>query len=248
MSAGPLLALETSSPKLGVALFAPPNLSIERPITDGAKRGAALALAMQEILASQNLKPKQLGALAVSTGPGSWTGLRIGIAAAKTMAWALGVPLVGVPSFEPLAETALRQAPQGASPRVVLCVRHAYSEGTYAALYKEGPAGAEAVLPECILRANDFPAWLGVYAKEKLILCGEARSVLDLRPQAEAGGWQVLDTLEEVPALAVAQCAWRRLEAGRAWTTKPEIHAAGPLYLRKSDPELKLERRTPVSS
>lgn len=50
----------------------------------------------------------ELDAIAVGIGPGSWTGLRIGITAMKTMAQTLEIPLVGVPSFDPIAQAACR--------------------------------------------------------------------------------------------------------------------------------------------
>jgi hypothetical protein len=53
----------------------------------------------------------------------------------------------------------------------------------------------------------------------------------------------VRDDLDEVPAAALAERAWARLQAGRVWRTAAAIHAAAPLYLRASDPELKLRRK-----
>ncbi|MCW8134008.1 MAG: tRNA (adenosine(37)-N6)-threonylcarbamoyltransferase complex dimerization subunit type 1 TsaB, partial [Planctomycetota bacterium] len=130
----PLLAFETSGRTLGVALWGPGGLILEKRVLEGARHGQALGPVVQEVLALSRKKIGDLSALAVSLGPGSWTGLRIGLAAAKAMAWGAGRTLIGVPSFEALALAALRCQPP-AGEGLLLTVRHAYSEGLYVAFW-----------------------------------------------------------------------------------------------------------------
>src|SRR5438552_13744577 len=106
-----LLALETSGNSLGVALHTDLGIVFEENVIEGMIHGRALAPLMKKALESHNLKPAGLSAVAVSLGPGSWTGLRIGISAAKAFAWAAGIPLVTVPSFEALALEASERRP-----------------------------------------------------------------------------------------------------------------------------------------
>jgi tRNA threonylcarbamoyladenosine biosynthesis protein TsaB len=60
----------------------------------------------KKLCEQQAWKPADLQVIVVSTGPGSYTGLRVGIMTAKTLAYALKIPLIGVPTFESLAWTA----------------------------------------------------------------------------------------------------------------------------------------------
>src|SRR2546430_2217604 len=97
--------------------------------------GRALAPLMDEALKFAGVTPAELAAVAVSIGPGSWTGLRIGISAAKTFAWAAKIPLVAVPSFEALALQASPHHLTTSSPHHVLTLRDARSEGFFCALF-----------------------------------------------------------------------------------------------------------------
>jgi tRNA threonylcarbamoyladenosine biosynthesis protein TsaB len=91
-----------------------------------------------------------IAAVAVSRGPGSFTGLRIGVAAAKGLAFALKVPLFGIPTLELLAAN----APSG---RAAVCaVLDARRGELFAALYEAGPAGPVRVREEEILRPEEL--------------------------------------------------------------------------------------------
>ncbi|MCZ7645712.1 MAG: tRNA (adenosine(37)-N6)-threonylcarbamoyltransferase complex dimerization subunit type 1 TsaB [Planctomycetota bacterium] len=244
---GPLLALESSGRVLGAALWDAGGLRAERRDASGAKHGAALAPLARELLSQAGLKPRELGAVAVSLGPGSWTGLRIGLAAAKALAWGAGVALVGVPSLEALAWSVFRRHAAASGGGVTLAtLRHAYSEGMYAALFSVTESGPVRLLEE---RVGRGPEWAQAFAGAKpdgpLTLCGDALCLEALAPEASAAGWSVRAGSDEVEAPALAERAWVLAGAGRLWRTPAEIHAAAPLYLRPSDPELNLLRVRP---
>ena len=81
----------------------------------GERRSRALTVLVdtQELLAASGVEPGELGGVVVGTGPGSFTGVRMGIAAARTLAWALDVRLAGVSTLAALAAAA-----DGATPVV----------------------------------------------------------------------------------------------------------------------------------
>ncbi|MGH7680709.1 MAG: tRNA (adenosine(37)-N6)-threonylcarbamoyltransferase complex dimerization subunit type 1 TsaB, partial [Candidatus Eiseniibacteriota bacterium] len=97
-----ILAIDTAGPEGSVALAAGsrPVASVSLPPSGHSE---ALAEAAASLLRDAGLAFRDLAALAVAEGPGSFTGLRIGLAWAKGVAWGAGVPLVLVPSHEALA-------------------------------------------------------------------------------------------------------------------------------------------------
>jgi tRNA threonylcarbamoyl adenosine modification protein YeaZ len=103
-----LLALETSGKTASVALADQDSIvAIETP----ADRGSAQMLApmIDQLLQSEGLSPKNLSSIAVTVGPGSFTGLRVGVAIAKTMAYGLSIPCIAVDTLEVLARQVLKR-------------------------------------------------------------------------------------------------------------------------------------------
>lgn len=108
-----LLAIETSGMYGSIALL---DLRGESTVVRSAfdlprdRRSAqTLAPTIQEMLGQQGVTPREVGCVAVASGPGSFTGLRVGIATAKTLAYAVGASLVGVNTLAALAEPRLRE-------------------------------------------------------------------------------------------------------------------------------------------
>ncbi|MEP6793566.1 MAG: tRNA (adenosine(37)-N6)-threonylcarbamoyltransferase complex dimerization subunit type 1 TsaB [Saprospiraceae bacterium] len=98
-----ILHIETSTKICSVALSRDEELveCLER--TEGMNHTALLAPMISQLLKSASLKPGDLGAISVSSGPGSYTGLRVGGSTAKAMAYSLNIPLVSIPTLVSLA-------------------------------------------------------------------------------------------------------------------------------------------------
>jgi len=238
-----LLSIETSGSSLGVALSLEGRTVFAENVEGGSIHGKGLAPQIQKALAQNQLTPDALAAIAVSIGPGSWTGLRIGLSAAKAMAWALKIPLVLVPSFEALA-LGVFSLPSPA-PRSVLCLRDARSEGCFAALFSETAARTERCIQECVLPPAGVVQAVEAFLPANIVLCGDAVPVKSVAEAALQRGhaWQSIET-SAIRANDLAACAWARFIADKGvLRTSAEIHAAAPMYLRRSDPELKLERK-----
>lgn len=98
-----ILAMDTSNQVLGVALLKDGQL-IGEVITNLKKNHSVrLMPAIDQLMREVDMSPQQLEKIAVAKGPGSYTGVRIGLTTAKSMAWALNIPVVGVSSLEVLA-------------------------------------------------------------------------------------------------------------------------------------------------
>ncbi|WP_155593745.1 tRNA (adenosine(37)-N6)-threonylcarbamoyltransferase complex dimerization subunit type 1 TsaB [Lysinibacillus cavernae] len=97
------LGIETANTPLSVAVVKDGKVVAEMVQNIKLTHSAGAMPAIEEILARVGLKPNDLDAIAVSEGPGSYTGVRIGVTLAKTLAWTLQKPLVGVSSLQALA-------------------------------------------------------------------------------------------------------------------------------------------------
>lgn len=98
-----LLAIDTATSSMTVAVTE--DGRVLKEINSHAERNHSIYLVphIKQALAELGLQPADLSGIAVGRGPGSYTGVRIGITVAKTIAWALGLPLVGVSSLEAMA-------------------------------------------------------------------------------------------------------------------------------------------------
>ncbi|GAB4074115.1 tRNA (adenosine(37)-N6)-threonylcarbamoyltransferase complex dimerization subunit type 1 TsaB [Barrientosiimonas marina] len=98
-----ILAMDTSNQLLGIALLRDGQLIGE--VTTNLRKNHSVRLmpAINQLLQEVNMTPQDLDKIIVAKGPGSYTGVRIGLTTAKSMAWALGIPVTGVSSLEALA-------------------------------------------------------------------------------------------------------------------------------------------------
>jgi tRNA threonylcarbamoyladenosine biosynthesis protein TsaB len=97
------LAIDTTNNVLGIAIVDEEKV-IGEYITNLKKNHSVRAMpAIERLLNDCDLNPKQIDKIVVASGPGSYTGVRIGVSIAKTMAWSLQIPIVGVSSLEALA-------------------------------------------------------------------------------------------------------------------------------------------------
>jgi tRNA threonylcarbamoyladenosine biosynthesis protein TsaB len=156
-----LLAIDTATRLMSLALHDGQELLAEESWHTDNNHTAELAPAIRQLLFRGQASVDDLTALAVSTGPGSFTGLRIGIALAKGMASARGLPLVGVSTLDTLA------AAQPQYPRhALIAVVEAGRGRIIAATYRWGPGywvhrGEPRLMDwETLLESIDGPAYV----------------------------------------------------------------------------------------
>jgi tRNA threonylcarbamoyladenosine biosynthesis protein TsaB len=127
-----LLVIDTATRHAVVALAdAQGALAGAREWDSPHRHGEQLMPHLDELLAEAGLRPADLAGVAVGTGPGSFTGLRIGLATAKVIAYTVGCPIVGLPTTAALALAADR-------PGAVAVVLPAGTADRYVARYRDG--------------------------------------------------------------------------------------------------------------
>jgi tRNA threonylcarbamoyladenosine biosynthesis protein TsaB len=101
-----ILSIETGTDICSVALANDGELMALRESDEGRDHAKKVALFVDELLRETGVQPADLDAIAVGKGPGSYTGLRIGVSFAKGMCYALNIPLISVGSLDALSEVA----------------------------------------------------------------------------------------------------------------------------------------------
>ena len=127
-----ILHIETSTEQCGVALAQNTTILGSREVLEnGFTHAKQLHTLIDEVLSECGLLPDQLDAVAVSEGPGSFTGLRIGCVAAKGLCFALDIPLIALPTLQILATPHSKNS-------MVVSLLDARRDEVYAAVYNKG--------------------------------------------------------------------------------------------------------------
>jgi len=132
----PLLAIDTSGAMSTAVVFADGG-AVERNLLEFRLHAELLNVLVSETLTEAGITAKDLAGVAVGIGPGPFTGLRIGIAAARALAFALDIPLYGVGSLDALALQALEQLKLELPPAAeIVVVTDARRREVYWAVYR----------------------------------------------------------------------------------------------------------------
>ncbi len=120
---GPLLAIDTATSTTIVALKRPAGEPEVAAWPAGQRHGEELLTGVERLLLRCGVELAQLGGIVIGTGPGAFTGLRVGLATAKGLAQALAIPIVGIPTSAALLAAGPGRAlllPAGPRDRVVV--------------------------------------------------------------------------------------------------------------------------------
>lgn len=159
-----ILAIDTACNLARVALTEDGQLCKEITVDDKRRHSVKLLPAIETLLASCDVTPQDLDLIAVTKGPGSFTGLRIGVVTAKTMAYALHIPLVGVNTLDAIAASFARE------DAVVCPLIDARNTRAYGSFYQRGERmGARFVRP----LQDSLEAFLNEFPTETLLACGD---------------------------------------------------------------------------
>ncbi|MCA1740974.1 MAG: tRNA (adenosine(37)-N6)-threonylcarbamoyltransferase complex dimerization subunit type 1 TsaB [Bacteroidales bacterium] len=116
-----ILCIETATGVCSAALCDENNVLMVEEAPSGMSHAAQLTVIIQRLLEKTGMKANELDAVAVSKGPGSYTGLRIGVSAAKGIAYGAAIPLIGINTLTAMCSGYLTLHPQQSSADTLLC-------------------------------------------------------------------------------------------------------------------------------
>lgn len=228
-----VLGIDTSTPQTSVAIGDDREVLANVSIA-GKARQESVTPALQQMLAWSGLDLGRVGGIAVGIGPGLFTGLRVGVETAKTLAQVLNVPIVGITSLDALAY-AVRH-----TSRRIACVIDARRGEVFAAVYRAVPGGVVRETDHLVLKPDHLVAELQAVPGE--VLCVGNGAILYRREIEDLG------TRVEFASPAVAHPdAAALVELAIPRFTREEhdrLFDVIPLYLRKSDAEIAWDQRT----
>jgi tRNA threonylcarbamoyladenosine biosynthesis protein TsaB len=226
-----LLGFDTATPQVSVAISTDGAVVGELRLGHGRRHAEHLAPGIQYLCRQLDVELSQLSGIAVGLGPGLFTGLRVGVTTAKTMAQSLRIPVVGVPTLD-LVAYPLRHA-----SRLIAAVLDARRGEVFHARYRPVPGGVQRVSDYEVGTIDDLVADL-VAAGEEVLLAGDGALQYH---EALAG-----DRAEQAGKSFAAPSATALLELAAARMEREEFSSpweVQPLYLRQSDAELEWQRR-----
>jgi tRNA threonylcarbamoyladenosine biosynthesis protein TsaB len=223
------LILETSNQPGVVAVGEGPTLLGVRRLDEARRHARDLAPAAAELLAGAGWQPREVAAVIVSRGPGSYTGLRVGMMSAKAFAYATGCALLTVETFAVLAAQAPAEVPR------LAVVADAQQGKVYVQEFVRSAAG-QALTARASLSIAPIADWAHKRSDTWWITGPGLRKVGDKLPT----GVVALETARWDPQpQTLLQLGWQRYQQGE----RDDVWTAEPLYLRPSAAEEQWAKR-----
>jgi tRNA threonylcarbamoyladenosine biosynthesis protein TsaB len=219
-----ILAINTSSFQFSLALLDKDGtLRAEHVMAGGAGRFAGMFPALENLLSALESSIGDVSALAVAIGPGSFTGLRVGLAAAKGFAHALKAPLVGISSLEALA------CQLAGASAVIAPILDARRGEVFTAPFTPGLSYPERLADDTCLSFDELPSF---YTSPVIYIGNDyPRQMPLIRNRLRDSATLAPPHLWNLRASAVGSLGLRRLHAG----DYDDPEALAPLYLRAPD-------------
>jgi len=233
-----ILAIDTSTRRVGVALGSQLGvlaaIELGGAASEGPPRHAEqLVPAIDHLTRIADLSVRQLSAIAVTIGPGMFTGLRVGVTTAKVMAQALRIPVIPIPSLD-LVAYPLRYA----TGRVVIPALDARRDELYYARYRVVPGGLQRESEYELAKVRDLIVDIDAAGKP-VVLAGDGAARF-------RGQFEPSDLCEVAGAGFAAPNLSAMVELAAGRFEREDFSAAAdvvPMYLRRSDAEIAHDRR-----
>jgi len=228
-----ILGIETATPQVGVAVGGHEGLLASFHSGRDRRHAETLVPAVEFVCSQARVELGDIGCVAVDVGPGLFTGLRVGLAAAKAFAHALRIPMVGVSSLDLLA------FPARISDRLIVSTVDARRSELFYAMYRRVHGGVTRVSEAGVAAPGDVLAEIKALGEDCLVV-GD-------------GGERYLDQFEAARGVELAREGFRfptassLVELAHMQAVREEFVAPReiePIYLRSPDARINFQART----
>jgi tRNA threonylcarbamoyladenosine biosynthesis protein TsaB len=226
------LAIDTATAQVGVAVGRDGRVLGEVRIDGGRRHAEELAPAVEYLRRETGVGLDELACISVGVGPGLYTGLRVGVATARTLAQVLEIPVVAVPSLDLVAY------PWRATHRRVVALIDARRKEVFAARYWPVPGGLQ--------RDGEYTVESPRAVAAELLAAGAEALLVGDGALEYAADFDGLERVEHAGPAAAAPSVAALVELASARFAREEFCRAdevAPLYLRRSDAEIAWDAR-----
>lgn len=213
------LVIDTATEEASIAVSRGGRVQADTGWHAGQNHTVDLIPAIVKLLQRAGAEPGDITAVIVSRGPGSYNGLRVGVGSAKGLAYALGIPLVGIGTLEAEA------FPHAASGRPLCAVQDAGRGEVAAATFQMRGDEWHTLVPEHITTLEELCATI----EARSVLCGRFAAEAIASMEALLGGRATVEGNAFCRARPLAELGWRRLQRGYV----DDLKTLQPLYLRR---------------
>lgn len=225
-----ILAIDSTAIVASVAICDDERLAALYTVNNGNTHSETLLPMVESALAQSKLTVDDIGLFAVSEGPGSFTGVRIGVSTVKGLAFGRDIPCIGVSTLEALAYNLK------GSDGILCPVMNARRNQVYNALFRFEGERLVRLCPDRAIAVKDLAAELSEnedYKNKKIYLSGDGVDITAPSLAPERLGF-THPVMESQNAYSVAACALEAYRAGKGIVSDAEL---APTYLRPSQAE-----------
>ena len=216
-----ILAIDCSGKELNLGLRFGHDRMVKLSIEAGHSHGQLILEKISDLIKSAEINVKQLNALVVSTGPGSFTGLRIALAAAKGMATALSIPVIGVSLFE-IAAFKLKKTEQAVA--VIVPFKR---DSIFAGEVKSGNFDNSGIRVVPIKQLNNY------LSGSEVVSCGFDKEKIPIEVETVLTAGRI-----SFEAADLLEVGFEKLKKGEV----SDLVELEPLYVQKSQAEINFEQ------
>lgn len=227
-----VVGIDTSTPQTSVAIGTERGI-LGRLEIAGRARQESVTPALQQLLAWTGVELRQVGGFVVGVGPGLFTGLRVGVETAKTLAQVTRTPIIGLASIDALAY-AVRH-----TSRMIAAVIDARRSEVFSALYRAVPGGVVRLSDPVVQRPEALAAELEAHPGEVLAVGDGAILYADMLPELGARVTLASPAQAHPDAACLVELAVPRFLREE----HDHLFDVVPMYLRKSDAEIAWDER-----